>query len=184
MNGLKHHNGWVPSFAYGSHKHYDLFIVAEAPGQNEDKKGEPMVGSAGDIMWSMLDYFGISNVAIGNSIRCWPGKGNPDPNDKAISRCLNHVKRDILRIRPKAVLLTGKIAAQAMLKSKLSLGKLRGWHKVRLSSDFVVDAYVTNHPSAVHYDPEKRAPSNRICSGWCAGSTGKTRWPWTTASPT
>jgi uracil-DNA glycosylase family 4 len=157
MNGLKHHNGWVPSFAYGSHKHYDLFIVAEAPGQNEDKKGEPMVGSAGDIMWSMLDYFGISNVAIGNSIRCWPGKGNPDPNDKAISRCLNHVKRDILRIRPKAVLLTGKIAAQAMLKSKLSLGKLRGWHKVRLSSDFVVDAYVTNHPSAVHYDPDKKS---------------------------
>ncbi|NIT77378.1 MAG: hypothetical protein GWN58_23490 [Anaerolineae bacterium] len=157
MDGLKHHNGWVPSFAYGSHKHYDLFVVAEAPGQNEDKEGKPMVGSAGDIMWSMLDYFGLENVAIGNTIRCWPGKGNPDPNDRAITHCLKHVKRDILRIRPKAVLLTGKIAAQAMLKSKLSLGKLRGWHRLRLSQDFVVDAYVTNHPSAVHYDPDKKS---------------------------
>lgn len=157
MNRLRHHDGPVPSFAYGSHKHYDLFIVAEAPGHTEDEKGEPMVGSAGDIQWSMLDYFGMENVAIGNTIRCWPGKGNPDPEDKAIKHCLAHVKRDILRIKPKAVLLAGKIAAQAMLKSKLSLGKLRGWHRLRLSNDFAVDAYVTNHPSAVHYDPDKKS---------------------------
>jgi DNA polymerase len=132
MNGLRHHDGPVSSFAYGSHEHYDLFIVAEAPGQTEDEKGEPMVGSAGDIQWSLLEYFGLKNVAIGNSIRCWPGKGNPDPQDKAIRHCLKHVKRDILRIKPKAVLLAGKISAQAMRKSKLSLGKLRGWHKLRL----------------------------------------------------
>jgi uracil-DNA glycosylase family 4 len=157
MLDCKHVKDAVPSFAYGSHKGYDLFIVAEAPGQTEDKEGEPMVGSAGDIMWSMLDYFGLENVAIGNTIRCWPGKGNPDPVDRAIAHCLKHVKADIIRIKPKAVLLTGKIAAQAMLKSKLSLGKLRGWHRLRLSKDFAVDAYVTNHPSAVHYDPDKKS---------------------------
>jgi len=157
LHGLDYHGGPVSSFAYGSHKSYDLFIVAEAPGRTEDDEGEPMVGSAGDIQWSMLDYYSIHNVVIGNTIRCWPGKGNPDPNDPSIKHCLKHVKRDILRIKPRAVLLAGKIAAQAMLKSKLSLGKLRGWHKLRLSSDFVVDAYVTNHPSSVHYNPDMKS---------------------------
>ena len=157
MDGLRHNKGPVPSFAYGSHEGYDLFIVAEAPGQTEDERGQPMVGSAGDIQWNILDYFGLTDVAIGNSIRCWPGKGNPDPEEKAVRHCLKHVKRDILRIKPKVVLLAGKIAARAMLKSELSLGKLRGWHKIRLTSDYAVDAYVTNHPSAVHYNPDMKS---------------------------
>jgi uracil-DNA glycosylase family 4 len=157
LEGLDHHNGPVPSFAYGSHKNYDLFILAEAPGLTDDEKAEPMVGSAGDIQWSMLDYFGLENVAIGNTTCCWPGQGNPEPDPKVIQHCLGHVKRDILRLKPKALLLAGKTAAQSMLKSKLSLGKLRGWHRIRLSNDFAVDAYVTNHPSSVHYDPDKKS---------------------------
>jgi len=158
MLKAKHHGGPVPSYVYGSHKNYDLFIVAEAPGRDEDGDGEPMVGSAGNIQWRLLEQFRLKNVAIGNVVRCWPGKGNPDPDPdpKAIQHCTRHIRHDIAQLKPKVVLIAGKIAAQTLLKSKLSLGKLRGWHQLHFSG-FSVDAYVTNHPSSLHYDPDKKS---------------------------
>lgn len=145
----------VPSFRYGEDKHRNLFVIAEAPGRDENREKEPMIGSAGDILWHMLEDIGVGDdVTIGNVVRCWPGKGNPDPPERAIKQCMRHLRRDVLKERPGFIVLAGKIAAQAMLKSKLSLGKLRGWHTIRIGDDYEAQAYVTNHPSAVHYNPD------------------------------
>jgi uracil-DNA glycosylase family 4 len=147
----------VPSYYYG--KNYrELFIVAEAPGKNEDQQGEPMVGSAGRILWNLLDRVDLSDVTIGNVIRCRP-PDNRVPTPEEIRCCVKHLYRDLRKIKPKMVLLMGKTPAQALLKSKKAIAKLRnqGWYQLRVSEDLSIDTYVTYHPSVIHYDPDKKS---------------------------
>lgn len=142
----------VPTFAYG--KNPELFIIAEAPGKQEDEFGEPMVGSAGKMLWAMLKKVGIISTHIGNTIRCRPPK-NRDPHPDEIRICRDHLLQDLIRVKPKAILLMGRISSQAFLNSgSLSLAKLRGWHNVSIDGKNQIPAYVTYHPSAIHYNPD------------------------------
>lgn len=153
LEGADHVVNKVPTYRYG--KHPELFIVAEAPGSDENAEGEPMVGSAGRILWRLLDEVEIHEAYIGNILRCRP-PGNRDPEPEEIRHCIKHLYQDIKEIKPKVVLLTGKVPGNALLKTNKTAAKMRGWNQINVQG-LRVDTYVTNHPSALHYDPDKKS---------------------------
>lgn len=146
------HTVGVPSFAYGNEPN-DLFFVAEAPGGNEDKYSEPMVGSAGDIFWTLLRDAQLTECTIGNTIKCRP-PDNRDPTAQEVAVCKNHTLLDIRQAKPKVVVFLGRIAAEAYLNKRGALANLRGWHTLPISQGHTVPAYVMGHPSALHYNPD------------------------------
>jgi uracil-DNA glycosylase family 4 len=153
LDGAEHVDHKVQTHQYG--KKPDLFIIAEAPGKDENREGEPMVGSAGRILWRLLDDVGIKKAYIGNILRCRP-PSNRDPEPEEIRHCIQHLYQDLYELRPKAVLLTGKIPGNALLKTNKSAAKMRGWNSITVKGRSF-DTYVTNHPSALHYDPDKKS---------------------------
>ena len=145
----------VPTFRYGP-DFRDLFIIAEAPGKTEDEEGEPMVGSAGNIGRTLLASAGLRSYCIGNCVRCRPPENRiPEPLELQI--CLQHVYSEIAKVKPKVLLLMGKTAAQAILGTRGSMARLRGWHK-KVINGHECQVYGTYHPSLLHYDPDKQRP--------------------------
>lgn len=153
LDDAEHVLNKVHTHQYG--KNPDLFIIAEAPGKDENECGEPMVGSAGRILWRLLDDVGIKKAYIGNILRCRP-PNNRDPEPEEIRHCIKHLYQDIYELRPKAILLTGKIPGNALLKTNKTAAKMRGWNTITVQGRSF-DTYVTNHPSALHYDPDKKS---------------------------
>lgn len=105
----------------------DLVIVGEAPGEEEDKTGLPFVGRAGRLLDLMLQAVGFpkDSVYICNTLKCRPpGNRNPLPNE--ITACNGFLRSQLEIISPKVLLAVGKFAAQTLLKSEESIGRLRG----------------------------------------------------------
>jgi DNA polymerase len=135
----------------------DWLVVGEAPGQEEDKRGEPFVGRAGQLLDSMLRALQLARgrkVYIANVLRCRP-PGNRDPQPREVACCLPYLHRQIALLRPKVILCVGRIAAQNLLATDAPLGKLRGRvHRLEPSGTPVV---VTYHPAYLLRSPgEKR----------------------------
>jgi DNA polymerase len=135
----------------------DWMVVGEAPGAEEDRRGEPFVGRAGQLLDSMLRALGLARgqgVYIANVLKCRP-PGNRDPQPREVACCQPYLQRQIALIRPKLILCVGRIAAQNLLGSDLPLGKLRGRaHRLEPSGTPVV---VTYHPAYLLRSPaEKR----------------------------
>lgn len=141
----------VPTFRYGRDPR--LFIIAEAPGRDEDLQGEPMVGSAGQMTWMMLARAGLTRCYIGNSIRCHPPK-NRDPDEQELAICTRHLWRELKRVKPEVVLLMGGIAGRLLHKRTTKISRLRGWHSLPIGDGESIRCYVTNHPSAIHYNAD------------------------------
>jgi DNA polymerase len=124
----------------------DWLIVGEAPGADEDRKGEPFVGRAGLLLNSMLLAIGLprEQVYIANVLKCRP-PGNRDPSPTEASECLPFLERQIALLKPKIMLVVGRIAAQNLLRTDKTLGSLRQQvHKFGLSQ---VPLVVTYHPA-------------------------------------
>jgi uracil-DNA glycosylase len=134
----------------------DWLIVGEAPGAEEDRQGEPFVGRAGQLLNSMLRAIGLARerVYIANVLKCRP-PGNRDPTPAETAECLPYLERQIELIRPKIMLAVGRIAAQNMLRTDMTLGGLRGkMHRFGASQ---VPLVVTYHPAYLLRSPtEKR----------------------------
>ncbi len=132
------------------HPRAHWMIVGEAPGEQEDRQGEPFVGSAGQLLDSMLRALGLTRdaapperqVFIANTLKCRPPKNrNPDPAETA--QCAPFLERQIALVQPRLILAMGRFAAQALLASAEPLGKLRGRvHRYR-----GVPVVVTYHPA-------------------------------------
>jgi uracil-DNA glycosylase family 4 len=125
--------------------HADWLIVGEAPGADEDRKGEPFVGRAGKLLNSMLHAVGLAReqVYIANVLKCRP-PGNRDPNPTEAAECLPYLERQIALLKPKIMLAVGRIAAQNLLRTDKTLGSLRQQvHRFGASS---VPLIVTYHP--------------------------------------
>ncbi len=108
----------------------DLLIIGEAPGAEEDRRGEPFVGRAGGLLDLMLHAIGQdrSRVYITNILKSRP-PDNRDPRADEVAACEPFLQRQIELIQPKAILAVGRVAAQNLLGSAKPLGKLRGdWH--------------------------------------------------------
>jgi uracil-DNA glycosylase family 4 len=124
----------------------DWLIVGEAPGAEEDRKGEPFVGRAGQLLNSMLLAIGLprEQVYIANVLKCRP-PGNRDPSPTEAAECLPYLERQIALLKPKIMLVVGRIAAQNLLRTDKTLGSLRQQvHRFGLSE---VPLVVTYHPA-------------------------------------
>jgi DNA polymerase len=106
----------------------DWLVIGEAPGAEEDRRGEPFVGAAGQLLDAMLKAIGLdrrSNVYIANVLKSRP-PGNRDPKPEEVAACLPFLERQIELLQPKIMLAVGRIAAQNLLATDTPLGRLRG----------------------------------------------------------
>jgi DNA polymerase len=106
----------------------DWLVIGEAPGAEEDRRGEPFVGAAGQLLDAMLKAIGLdrrSNVYIANVLKSRP-PGNRDPKPEEVAACLPFLERQIELLQPKIMLAVGRIAAQNLLRTDTPLGRLRG----------------------------------------------------------
>ena len=125
----------------------DWLVIGEAPGAEEDRRGEPFVGRAGQLLDAMLKAIGLSretNVFIANVLKSRP-PGNRDPKPEEVAACLPYLMRQIALMRPQLILAVGRIAAQNLLSTDLSLGRLRG--KVHHFGELNTPLIVTYHPA-------------------------------------
>jgi DNA polymerase len=123
----------------------DWMLIGEAPGENEDKQGEPFVGQAGKLLDSMLRALSLArgeNVYIANVVKCRPpGNRNPEPDE--VARCEPYLQRQVALVKPKLIIALGRVAAQNLLKTDASISSLRG--RVHRYED--VPVVVTYHPA-------------------------------------
>ncbi len=124
----------------------DWLIVGEAPGAEEDRRGEPFVGRAGLLLNSMLRAIGLAReqVYIANVLKCRP-PGNRDPAPGESAECLPYLERQIALLRPKIMLAVGRISAQNLLKTDAPLARLR--QQVHSFGSTGVPLVVTYHPA-------------------------------------
>lgn len=123
-----------------------LMLIGEAPGRQEDLQGEPFVGEAGQLLNNILKAINLNreDVYIANIVKCRPPE-NREPQPEEIESCRPYLMRQIELVKPKLILCLGRVAAQALLKTKLSLGQLRGkFHDFR-----GIQLLVTYHPAAL-----------------------------------
>jgi len=123
----------------------EWLLVGEAPGAEEDTRGEPFVGQAGRLLDNMLAAVGLrrgENVYIANVLKCRP-PGNRNPEPLEVERCSPHLERQIDLIGPKLVIAMGRFAAQTLLGTDASIASLRG----RLHRYRGVPLIVTYHPA-------------------------------------
>ncbi|MEX1082295.1 MAG: uracil-DNA glycosylase [Halofilum sp. (in: g-proteobacteria)] len=109
----------------------DLLVIGEAPGQEEDRQGEPFVGRAGQLLDRMLAAIGFDRqtVFITNVLKCRP-PNNRDPAPEEVHACTPYLRRQIELIAPRVILSVGRISAQNLLETPSTLGRLRGsWHR-------------------------------------------------------
>ena len=105
----------------------DWMIIGEAPGAEEDRRGEPFVGRAGKMLDEMLRSIGQGrdSVFIANILNCRP-PNNRDPKPAEAAKCREYLERQIALVRPKIILAVGKIAAQNLTGSDDPVGRMRG----------------------------------------------------------
>ena len=136
-------------------KNSDWLIVGEAPGADEDFKGEPFVGRAGKLLNAMLFSMGLQRqeVFIANILKCRPPK-NRDPKINEVEACEKYLRQQIALIKPKIILALGRIAAQNLLKSDIPIGKMRG--NSYLYPDTNLPVVVTYHPAYLLRSPREK----------------------------
>ncbi len=105
-----------------------VLFIGEAPGENEDLKGEPFVGRGGQLLDKMLTAVDLSrdkNIYIANSVKCRPPK-NRDPLPKEQEACANWLENQIELIDPKIIVCLGRISAMKRIKSDIKIMKEHG----------------------------------------------------------
>lgn len=104
-----------------------LMFVGEAPGEEEDKQGEPFVGRAGQLLTKIIEAIGLTReqVYIANVIKCRP-PGNRDPEPDEVASCEPYLFRQIDCIKPTVIVALGKFAAQCLLRTNDPITRMRG----------------------------------------------------------
>jgi uracil-DNA glycosylase family 4 len=137
-------------------RHAQWLVVGEAPGAEEDRRGEPFVGAAGQLLDAMLRAIGLSrgrNVYIANVLKSRP-PGNRDPTPAEVAACLPYLERQIALIRPRLILAVGRIAMHNLLGTDSSLGRMRG--RVHEFGGLKTPLIVTYHPAYLLRKPEDK----------------------------
>ena len=129
----------------------DLMFVGEAPGRDEDEKGEPFVGRAGQLLTKVIEAMGLTRdeVYIANVIKCRP-PNNRNPKRIEIESCEPYLIRQIELIKPKVICALGTFAAQMLLRTEAKISSLRGnFHEYRGTK--VMPTY---HPAYLLRNPD------------------------------
>ena len=128
----------------------ELVVIGEAPGAEEDASGRPFVGRSGQLLDKILLAAGFSReeVYICNIIKCRP-PANRNPLQNEIKECMPILLRQLRIIKPRIILILGKVAANTIFDNNLSLGAMRG--KVQKWQKY--DCFITYHPAALLRNP-------------------------------
>jgi len=131
----------------------DWLIIGEAPGAEEDRRGEPFVGRAGQLLDQMLQAIGQSREAvfIANILKCRP-PNNRDPKPAEAAACREYLQQQIDVVRPKIILAVGRIAAQNLLDCSDPVGRMRG--RAHALGD--IPLVVTYHPAYLLRSPSQK----------------------------
>ncbi len=133
----------------------ELMFVGEGPGADEDLKGEPFVGRAGQLLTKMIEAMKLtrSDIYIANIVKCRPPNNrNPEPDE--IAECIPFLKKQIDIINPKVIVALGKFAAQTLLQTEIPITKLRGEFK-SYGNTQVMPTY---HPAFLLRNPNMKKP--------------------------
>ena len=131
----------------------DIMFIGEGPGRDEDLQGRPFVGASGQLLDRMIHAIGMerTEVYIGNVVKCRPPMNrNPEPDEA--EACMPYLRQQFLLIRPKIIVLLGKVACRYVLKTEAPISALRGSWIERKGIWFMP----TYHPSALLRDPSKK----------------------------
>ena len=131
-------------------------FVGEAPGAEEDRRGEPFVGRAGALLDAMLAAIGLGReeVYIANIVKCRPPR-NRDPRPGETAACSAYLRRQIEAVSPRLLVAVGRVAAQSLLSTTKPIGRLRG--RVHRHAEGGLPVLVTYHPAYLLRSPlEKR----------------------------
>jgi DNA polymerase len=133
----------------------ELMFVGEAPGADEDQRGEPFVGKAGQLLTRIIEAMGFqrSEVYIANVIKCRPPQ-NRDPELDEVESCEPFLKRQIAAVAPKIIVTLGKHAAHAVLKNSIPITRQRGrWGRYE-----GIPVMPTYHPAYLLRNPAEKRP--------------------------
>ncbi len=133
-----------------------IVLIGEAPGRDEDLKGEPFVGRAGQLLNKILNAINLKReeVYIANILKCRP-PGNRDPQGSEEELCLPYLNEQLLIIKPKIILSLGRVAANCLLKTKMNMKDLRG----KIFNYRGIRMLVTYHPAALLRNPQLKKPT-------------------------
>ena len=134
----------------------DIVLIGEAPGADEDEQGEPFVGRAGQLLNKIIEAIQLrrEEVFICNILKCRP-PNNREPMPEEVEQCEPFLWRQLELLRPKQILCLGRVAGQALLKTKDTLANMRGrWHSYR-----GIPTMVTFHPAALLRNPNWKRPT-------------------------
>lgn len=134
----------------------EWLVIGEAPGADEDRRGEPFVGRAGQLLNEMLRAAGRprEQVYIANILKCRP-PNNRDPKPEEVECCMPFLQRQIAMLRPKLILVVGRIAAQNLLQTDTPIGRMRG--QVYSYGDTDIPVVVTYHPAYLLRSPGQKS---------------------------
>lgn len=131
----------------------EIMFIGEAPGAEEDKRGEPFVGESGKLLDKMIVAMGWTreSVYIANVLKCRP-PNNRDPRASEVEACEKFLAQQIEAVQPSVIVTLGKPAAHLLLKSSASMGSLRGtWQ------DYSgIPVMPTYHPAYLLREPAKK----------------------------
>jgi len=133
-----------------------VLFIGEAPGRDEDLKGEPFVGRAGQLLNKILAAIELErkDVYITNILKCRP-PNNRDPQENEIRECENYLKEQIKLIQPAVICALGRVSAQWLLQTNAPLGTLR-------SGEYYYEGIrilPTYHPAALLRNPNFKKPA-------------------------
>ena len=133
--------------------HATLMFIGEGPGQDEDRQGRPFVGRSGELLTRMIHAIGLerSEVYICNIVKCRPPQNrNPEPDEAAA--CLDYLRAQVALVRPRVVVLLGKVACQYTIRDQVFITRDHGrWYEQK-----GVWFMPTYHPSFLLRDPAKK----------------------------
>jgi DNA polymerase len=133
--------------------HAELMFVGEGPGAEEDLRGEPFVGKAGQLLTRMIEAMGYrrEQVHIANVVKCRPpGNRNPEPSE--IEACEPFLRRQIEAVRPRVLVALGTFAAHTLLRTTIPITRLRGeWSQYQ-----GVKLMPTFHPAYLLRSPQEK----------------------------
>lgn len=130
-----------------------IMFIGEGPGRDEDIQGRPFVGRSGELLTRMIRAIGLEreDVYICNIVKCRPPQNrNPEPDEAAA--CLNYLRAQVALVRPKIIVLLGKVACRYTLQQEISVMRDHGKWFERKGVWFMP----TYHPSALLRDPSKK----------------------------
>jgi len=146
------------------HTQAHWMVVGEAPGEQEDRQGEPFVGKAGQLLDHMLQALGLTRQAegeglqparqvyIANVLKCQPPM-NRNPQPEEVAQCEPYLARQVALLQPRLILAMGRFAVQSLLQTGEPIGRLRG----RVHQYQGVPTIVTYHPAYLLRNPADKA---------------------------